>query len=148
MEQNTGVSIRWGIDELIEIARWQRFIIWMVLLQVATVAVTVVTLLGSSPNGAQLGLAYQVFALGSLVLRIVVVVLSMYGIYKLAAALRNSYPLLCTVAMFIPLLSLVVLLVLSNNATKLLQMGGIRVGVMGADQSDLERLKIQGDTTA
>lgn len=63
----------------------------------------------------------------------------LYCVYKLARALGFSTAIcvLYLVAMFVPLASLIFLLVLNQKATTLLTEAGIKVGLMGARPSDL-----------
>ena len=62
----------------------------------------------------------------------------LYSVYKLAKALEMSSGASSgwLVAMFIPLVSLICLLVLNSRATKVLKQAGIRVGLMGAKVAD------------
>jgi hypothetical protein len=59
-------------------------------------------------------------------------------VYKLASSLKAAVPLVWTLCMFIPLLSLVLLLILSQRATRALQGAGFKVGLLGAKVSDIE----------
>ena len=70
---------------------------------------------------------------------LVAIPFNLYCIYKLAKALEMSTVSagFYVVAMFIPLVSLVCLLILHRTAVKLLRAEGIRVGLMGAKISDL-----------
>jgi hypothetical protein len=62
----------------------------------------------------------------------------LYFIYKLASALKSKVPILWVLGMFVPLLSLILLLVLSQGATKAIQSAGFKVGLMGAKVSEIE----------
>lgn len=64
-----------------------------------------------------------------------------YFVYKLAISLRMVAPLVWCIAMFIPLVSLLLLLVLSQRATKAIRQKGVKVGLMGARIADLEALE-------
>ena len=70
----------------------------------------------------------------------------LYCTYKLARALDLSTvsAVLYVVVMFVPLVSLVFLLILRRKATKFLQWEGVRVGLMGAKVSDLPAAEASG----
>ena len=63
----------------------------------------------------------------------------LYCVYRLAKALQLSTAasVLYLLAMFIPLVSLICLLILNRKAISLLRANGIRVGFMGVKPSDL-----------
>lgn len=105
----------WSQSELLEIGTRQKQVIWMILL----------------------GLLGAVIPFASLVTGAI----SVFFIYKLAAALRSSVAWLYIVLAFIPLVGLLALLRLNGKATKALSSAGIKVGLMGAKQADLDRLK-------
>lgn len=69
----------------------------------------------------------------------VAVPFQLYCVYKLAKALGlgTGASVFYLIAMFIPLVSLICLLVLNSEATNFLRDAGIRVGLMGAKSSDL-----------
>ncbi len=65
----------------------------------------------------------------------------LYAVFRLARANGNSVgvTILLMLLMFVPLVSLIVLLVINNRATNLLRGAGIRVGLMGAKTGELPR---------
>lgn len=140
-------SVDFGTDELLSVAKWQKYNIWMILIQVLILVLSIGMAISSKtaqrvPNVGDI--SSLVTGLSILVARIVIWVLSMYGVYMLAKALRMSGAILYAIAMFLPLISLLVLLVLNDKATKVLQNSGVRVGLMGADCADLERISAMG----
>ena len=68
------------------------------------------------------------------------VVLAING-YRLAELLDAGTPALWAVGMFIPCVSIVVLLVLSSKAQAECKRYGIRVGLMGPRTEDIDRLR-------
>jgi hypothetical protein len=71
-------------------------------------------------------------------LYLVVLPFQLYFIYKLASALKSKVPILWVLGMFLPLLSLILLLILSQGATRAIQAAGFKVGLMGAKVSEIE----------
>lgn len=67
----------------------------------------------------------------------------LYAVYRLVKAVSDrpdratGAAVLAMIAMFIPLASLIVLVVFNGKATAKLQLNGVRVGFMGAKSSDL-----------
>lgn len=56
-----------------------------------------------------------------------------FAVYRLAGELASDLPALWAVGAFIPnIIGLIVLLVISGRATKVLQRAGVKVGLMGA----------------
>ncbi|MHC4993708.1 MAG: hypothetical protein ACYTGQ_01520 [Planctomycetota bacterium] len=68
---------------------------------------------------------------------LIVVPFQIYYVYKLAQGLENGPPLLWCIGMFIPIASLLLLLILSQQTTGRLQKAGFRVGLMGADLAEV-----------
>jgi len=62
-------------------------------------------------------------------------------IYRLATALDEPWPWLYVVCAFIPYVNTATLLIVNVKATAALKARGIRVGLMGADRSELNRLQ-------
>ena len=82
--------------------------------------------------GAQV-LARFVGPLGALLL-LAAYVISIVGVVRLASALGSSRgtQVLYAVGLIIPLINIAILLVLSSRATRRLQAGGYKVGLLGA----------------
>ena len=104
------------------------------------------TTLGSNVRAVGLAQRLLLWAIltsivGWLLLPLVILAIpfQLYAVFKLAKALTlsTSSAVMYFVAMFIPIVSLICLVVLNNKATVLLQEHGIRVGLMGAKRSDL-----------
>jgi len=69
---------------------------------------------------------------------IVALPFQIYYIYKLASSLKAGTPVLWVLGMFVPLLSLILLLILSSRATAALRAAGFKVGLMGARTKEIE----------
>lgn len=66
-----------------------------------------------------------------------VIPFQLYFVYRLATALRLDYPLLWAIGMFFPIISLILLLILSQKATAAIRAAGFHVGLMGANLKDI-----------
>lgn len=113
--------------EILEIANLQKVNIWLI--PGSTIATFI-----QFPLTA---IAEQIAAL----LFIVIGIVSLVFIYKLARALRSSVAWLYAILSLIPGFGIIVLLITNSNATAVLRSKGVRVGLTGANQSDLEKLK-------
>jgi len=78
---------------------------------------------------------------------VVLLPVSLLSTYRLATTLRLAAPVLYSAAMFFPCLSLLVLFLLSDEASKALRAHGFRVGLLGADTSAIKE-RIDGEGTA
>jgi hypothetical protein len=102
-------------SELTEIAKYQKMIIWLILI------------------GMVLPFIHPSLSILSSVIQAIFV-------YNLAVAMRSQPAAIYCFLMFIPLVGLITLLVLNGNATSILKTNGIAVGLMGANPSDIARL--------
>lgn len=109
-------------NDLLEIARWQRLVIWVVL--------------ASLVSGAAAALASEL-----VFLPIAITVLSLYFIYRLAAALKDGDPWGYVILSIVPCISLIALLYLNSKATAALRTCGVKVGLAGARSQDLENIE-------
>jgi hypothetical protein len=104
--------------EILDIAKRQKTIIWLILLSIpAYIAAVVVPFLP-----------------------LVVGIISLLFIYQLAVALKETSPWLYVVLGLIPCVSVIALLVINSRATSALKTGGVHVGLMGARKADLQAL--------
>jgi predicted neutral ceramidase superfamily lipid hydrolase len=106
-------------DAIASIAKFQSLICWLI----------VVTLL-----------AYIFLP----ILTIVTTLVSVYLVYSLAKSLGEVRPWVYIIAMFLPLVSLISLVILIQKSTKVLKANNIRVGVMGANKDDLDKFLTGG----
>ncbi|MCC6907597.1 MAG: hypothetical protein IT430_06635 [Phycisphaerales bacterium] len=102
--------------QLNTIARWQKFLLWGVLLNLATIALTMAV--------------DPVFGLVNLLVGLALIVL----VANLGAALGDNIVsrILYCIGLLLPLISLIILVVLNQRATSILKAHGIPVGLMGA----------------
>lgn len=108
--------------EMIAVAKAQRGVLCVL---VANIAVGVVRMSTRSDLAGILGFAF-------------ILPLAMFFTYRLATGLRASLPVVRTVALCIPLVNILVLFVLSGEATKVIRAHGHEVGFLGADIAKLE----------
>lgn len=105
----------WTAGELLEVAKRQKHIIYAFFL----------------------GLVVSFFPYGNVAAGGVLLLF----IYRLARAIKSRAVWVYIVLAFIPIAALFALLHIIGRATKILKVNGIRVGVMGANANDLERLR-------
>ena len=103
-----------GNDAIADIAKFQALICWLI---VATILVYIFL-----P-----------------ILTLVTTAVSLYLVYSLAKSLGEVRPWVYIIAMFIPIVSLITLVILIQKSTKILRANNIRVGVMGANKEDLDK---------
>ena len=117
------MSTTFSRPELQEIAKYHRLLLCSIL--VAIVA-----------NLAYLFLGYQFI---SLLLYFGAAVFQIFAIYKLGRSLKLSvvWMVLLIVGLFVPLLSLLILLLMHDKAMKAMKSGGVKVGFMGADSNSI-----------
>ncbi|HEY3330388.1 MAG TPA: hypothetical protein VGK19_10235 [Capsulimonadaceae bacterium] len=115
--------------QLIQIARGQKLVVISLLLALLTpVAINASHILG--------GLYYWAVCLFALIVTL-----------YLANALRPKSMILYIIGMFIPIVSLLVLLRINGRATEALNAAGVKVGLLGAKLADVERLNDRIDVT-
>jgi len=102
----------YSLDETLQIAKAQKGVIWCILGNLICILV---------PFAFLVALPFQ-----------------MYYIYRLASSLRAGLPVLWLLGMFVPLLSLILLLILSSRSTAAIRAAGFRVGLMGAKIREIE----------
>lgn len=114
--------------QIVEIARSQRRILWLLLVSIGVVLGGFVL----PHTGGVSALLYTTF--------IVIGIVGAVLIYRLATAMEEPWRWIYVVCAFIPYVSTVTLLILNVRATSALRARGIRVGLMGADKQDVARL--------
>jgi hypothetical protein len=113
-------------SQLLEIARNQKRILWLILLSVPVVA-------------GVLFVPASNIAMAVIVPAVLIGIVGTALIFRLARGLE-ARPWCYVVSAFIPYVSIVALLIINYKATAALKRGGIRVGLMGADKDDLKNL--------
>ena len=118
-----------GLDreKVIRVAKFQR---WVILAVLANIGLYILVLvMGRQPF--PVSLVVPAVALP-------VVVFMIASIFMLTQQLKNAgLAVLCSVLMFVPCVSLIVLLVVNQMATSFPKANGIRVGFFGADASSI-----------
>ncbi len=112
---NQSVQEQWTKQDLVEVAKRQKSIMWMILISLVAMFIPFAT--------------------------IVTGIIQIYFIYKLAAAVRSSAAWVYIILAFIPLIGLIALVHINGRATKTLQANGIKVGVMGARMADFDKIQ-------
>lgn len=109
--------------ELREIAKYHKLLLWSIL--VAIVA-----------NLSPLSLGDQFI---SSLIYFSAAVFQIFSLYKLGRSLKLSvvWMVLLMVGLFIPLLGLLILLFMHNEAMKAMKSAGVKVGFMGADPNSI-----------
>ena len=73
---------------------------------------------------------------------IVITIVQMVFVYQFAKTLKLGAPWVWCIGMIIPFVSLILLLVLNAKATTAIRGKGVRVGLMGADKAQLDKLSV------
>lgn len=102
------------MTELKEIAQAQRLLLWSILAGFVSFALRFLLILT---------IPFQVWAA-----------------YNLSKKLKLRLAWLWTILTIIPLVGLIVLLVINSKATSALRLAGVRVGLLGANLNDLEKV--------
>jgi hypothetical protein len=114
-------------EKLRRVAKYQQWVLYTLLANI------VINLMAMSTRGG--GTAVSL-ALGGLAL--VIVVISMFAVFRLANELYNiAVGIVCAVLMIVPCVSLLTLLIVNGKATTFLQQRGIKVGFMGVNPNTI-----------
>lgn len=105
----------WTKPELLEVAKYQAYIQWLVLASLVAMFIPYATILTG--------------------------IIGLFFIYKLASALRSTVAWLYIIAGFMPLIGLLALLDLVQKASKVLKANGISIGIMGARMNDFDSIE-------
>jgi len=120
-------------EDVYQIGQEHRAIIWLILLQLLSLPINQMALPLAKTTGLPL------LALPMALLPLFMSIVSLFFVYRLASALKNS-PWIYLLLGLIPCVSLISLLMLSSRAQAALKSHGVAVGLMGASRTDLERL--------
>jgi hypothetical protein len=112
-------------DSVEEVRVGQRCILFAILLNIVLVGLAFIP-----KNDAMMA----VFGVLSAVMLIVSLTVSLLGVFRLSVGFRYGLParILIFILMFVPLVSLLVLLMLNSKATATLRAAGYKVGLLGA----------------
>ena len=123
-------------EQIYSLAKAQKMIMWCLLANFALNGLTMsLEPLGNTsafngPYGLAMTLSMIVVGLALL---LVVLFVAPYYVYRLARELGYPLPFLWAPFVLVPLISLLLLIILSSNATKVLRAQGYKVGLMGAN---------------
>jgi len=106
-------------DELRTIARDQNLLMWSVLTGFISYFLAHIPLVG-------------------LLVLIAAIVFEIVALYKLGRSLRMRFVWLYSVGLFIPVIGLIILVVISGKASRILKAYGVRVGLMGGKAGDIK----------
>lgn len=127
--------------EVYHVAKAQKAVLWCflagILLNIVLSVSESVTIDPSDTSASALFIV--LFELAGLILSIALIVAMIYFVYKLATSLHSQAVWLWCVAMIVPCLNLICLLMLISRASQAIRAQGVKVGLMGADLTELER---------
>lgn len=120
-------------DELVKLAAAQKFLLWVIL---CTISVTILVM-GLMIN-AETADPIAPGIVGIRLFQVVMLIVQVYAVIRLATALNEGWATaIYVVGQCVPCVSLILLLFLNGRATSRLKAAGIRVGLMGANASDV-----------
>lgn len=130
MGVETEQTITSSVERVLEVAKQQKRLIWLIVLGIilATLFVFMVPLSSGS----------ALWILLSLILRII----SAYLVFKIGRAMEIStlWLVITIVLLFVPYIDLLPLLYMNSKATKFLRAAGVQVGLMGAKRKSMDRI--------
>lgn len=112
---------QWSQEELAEVAKWQKVIIYILVIAIGSICLPM------------LQLSVNIF----IGIRLILILAQAYSLYKLAVSIKADFPVLYVLACIIPWGNVVALLMASAKATKILKGAGIKVGLLGAKMPPL-----------
>lgn len=120
--------------DLVRLAARQRELLWLILLTFIGIGVAVGGVVGGPRFGVIAGIGVVAVFLFQ--------VLAFIQLFRVCGALQISQliPLLMLLGLFIPLLSLIVLLVISSKANTRLKAAGAKIGLLGVPRSEYPKL--------
>ena len=132
---------QWTAGELLKIAKRQKNLLWAILAQL--LMVPGVMILGSMMEGSGPGPESAVAGLLITGVFIATAILQLVMTIMLVTALKWNpvVIVLCVLALFLPCIGLLVLLIISDRATRTLKAHGLQVGLMGVPKHEIDRLQ-------
>lgn len=129
----TAIGVNSGnVEDLKKVAQFQKGIIFCILANLVLVIVNIVA--GQVLEGG----AEVIAGLAIIGIYLIVAIAQLACIVMLATQVYNiGVGILIGILSFVPCLGLILLLVVNQKATSVLQQNGIKVGLMGADMSQL-----------
>ena len=120
-----------SLDQVLEVARQQKRLIWFILLEVLLIIPFIARpALNLSPLG--------------ILLPLILAIICAYFLYRMCKALEISTPwlIVAMVLLFVPYIGLGPLLYINDMATRFLGANGVRVGLMGAKRNSLDQINV------
>ena len=111
--RHSTVQEQWAKADVMEVAKWQKSIIWMILISIVAAFIPFAT--------------------------IATAIIQIYFIYKLASAIRSTNAWVYIILAFVPLVGLLALFHINEKATRILRANGVYVGFLGARISDFNK---------
>jgi hypothetical protein len=116
------------LEDLLNVAKAQKGIIWCIL--IGLLIWPIIYIIGANVNNEE-DLAFPAGILWFSL--IVLLCFQIVYVYRLATALKKSIPVLWTIGSLFSCIGIIILLVLSGQATKIIREAGFKVGLMGAN---------------
>lgn len=138
MVKNKDMAEKWSSDEVINIARWKKYFIWIALLQILEIAWFTIQMhiFKRSPSGGHQITGYWVIIFPYIIiLNYAISILFAYVMYNFSVSLKKSAPVLYALSAIIGFVNLIVLFVLNDEATKILRSNGIRANFFGVHKA-------------
>jgi len=123
----------WTKQDLVELAKSQKNINWVILISIGVMFVLPVIIISLAGESGIVTTIAFIASFSTLVW------IQVHSVYKLAVAVRSPAAFYI-ILMIIPLVNLLGLLRLNDKATKMLQASGIKVGLMGARMADFDKI--------
>lgn len=123
--------------DLIQVANCHRGLIWLILLSILSMAgIFGLIAFNQSPGFMIIAL---VLGVGVFIFQIIALIQT----FRLSTAMKTGYilPILLIFGIFIPLLGLIMLLLISNQANTMLKTAGAKIGLMGVPKSEYPKLR-------
>lgn len=121
-------------QDLRAVAQYQKGIMYCILANVVLIIINIVLRQGAANPGAGIALmsiAISICYLGVIIVQMVFIVMLSIKVYNIGVGIVAG------LFSFVPCLGLLILLMVNQKATSVLQANGIKVGLMGADMSQL-----------
>ncbi|MFG0246787.1 MAG: hypothetical protein ACF8MF_12140 [Phycisphaerales bacterium JB052] len=117
--------------DLKSVATQQRLLLWLILF----IILANIFMLATASRSPQLMI---ITMLGALLFQL----LALIQVYRLTISMRANiaWPIVMTLFFWVPLLSLIILLVINGKANTMLKQTGVKIGLMGVSKSEYPKL--------
>lgn len=140
MAKNQEFAKEWTSDQLISVAKWQRYAIRILFLQILGVIAIIIQIrmpIPSFSRGIPITDPSIILQFSILIFLYITYVLSVYSMYHLAKSLKKRAPVLYGLAGIIQKVNLMVLAILTYQAINILEANGMKVGLLGVDKEEI-----------